>query len=142
MAIPYATKNELKALDERVTAAEQVPVASVRNALHVYFHTIELAGASEEVSTNLTVTLYSTTNETLTAGLVDKQEVIDKVFSKIVNYDSIDFEGKSSEDSNIPVGFAIYNNTVAFVWALAFDQFTQVYNITNIVSDTVGEIGE
>lgn len=107
---------------------------------NIYFHTIVLDGSSEEITGNLTVTLYSTTNETLTPGPVNKQEIIDKVLSNIVNYDSLDYEGKSSDNPNIPVGFNIVGDAVGFACALLFNEFADRYSITNIISDTVGEV--
>jgi len=145
MAIPFATKNELKALDDKITAAEQTPVASVRNTAPIYKHTIVMSGTGESITSNLTVVLYSTTNETLTAGAVNMQEVINKVFNNIISYES--FDCTEAFECKIPRGFVISPRVapegqeigIAFSCVIGYDIIPDLYTISEIISDTVGD---
>lgn len=108
----------------------------------IYKHTIVMHGTYIEPA-YLTLTLYSTTNETLTAGSVNQEELFNKVVSQLVKFDSISFDGSSDLEYCIATGFnLIYSDgetEAESVLNIQCEDDTPPMNfiLDQIISDTV-----
>lgn len=112
---------------------------------NIYKHTIVMNGECPDITaTQITVILYSTTNEQLTAGAVSPVDIIEKIIDKLVKYDSMSWEDMEDPKGTTPSGFRFSfpdasSPAAEFYFSTAIMEDPRRFILSTIVSDTVGE---